>query len=153
MMNGSNNRPAVQRDLRCARTDDAVLRTGATVYSVAQARAIVRRMAEVTASMDPDAFANGHTEDCLVCFVRGPTLIGRRAVRDYMAARLTPERVGFTCGMTLRTMNGNVLGVQWTSTWNDARNDKNIRTRGVGFWIMQGEQVARCDGAVNFWED
>ena len=70
-----------------------------------------------------------------------------------MAARLTPERVGFTCEMTLRTMNGNVLGVQWTNTWNDALTDMNIRTRGVGFWIMQGEQVARCDGAVNFWED
>jgi hypothetical protein len=120
---------------------------------VSQARAIVWRIAEATASMDPDALASRHTEDCLVCFVRGPTLTGRRAVRDYMAGRLTAERVGFTCEMTLRTMNGNVLGVQWASTWNDAPTGKNIRTRGLGFWIMRGEQVARCDGAVNFFED
>ena len=145
--------PAVQRDHNRAETDDAVLESGATVYSVAQARAIVRRMAEVTASMDADAFATGHTEDCVVCFVQGPPLVGRRAVRDHMAGRLTPDRVGYTCEKTLRTLNGNVFGVQWENRWTDRDTGKKIRTRGIEIWVMRGEQVARWDGAVNAWEE
>jgi hypothetical protein len=145
--------PALQRDHQRAETDNAVLQSGATVYTVAEARAIARRVAEVTASMDPDAFANGHTEDCVVCFIQGPPLVGRKAVRDYMAARLTPDRVGYTCEKTLRTLNGNVFGVQWTNSWTERASGKRIRTRGIEFWIMRGEQIARWDGAVNFWEE
>ncbi len=84
---------------------------------------------------------------------QGPPLVGRRAVRDYMARRLTPDRVGYTCEKTLRTLNGNVFGVQWENRWTDRDTGKKIRTRGIEIWVMRGEQVARWDGAVNAWEE
>ncbi len=152
-MSEFKEKPAVQRDHSRAQTDDAVLECGATVYSVAQARAIVKRMAEVTSSKDPDAFANGHTEDCVVGFVQGPMLVGRRALRDFMAGRFGPDRVDYVCEKTLRTLNGNVFGVQWENRWTDRDTGKKIRTRGIEIWVMRGEQVARWDGAVNAWEE
>jgi hypothetical protein len=152
-MSEVKDRPAVQQDYSRAETDDAVLESGATVYTVAQARAIVKHMAEVTTTKDPEAFANGHTEDCIVGFIRGPMLRGRRELRDFMASRFGPDRVDYVCEKTLRTLNGNVFGVQWENRWTDRDTGKKIRTRGIEFWIMRGEQVARWDGAVNFWEE
>ncbi len=111
--------PALERDHHQAETDDAVPGSGATVYSAAEARAVVRRVAEATASMDADAFADGHTEDCIVRLIGGPPLVGRQAVRDYMAPRLTPDRSGYTRERTLRVLNGNVFGVQWTTSWTE----------------------------------
>lgn len=145
--------PARQRDHSLPETDDAVLESGATLYSVAEAREIVRRVAVVSARMDADAFSEGFTEDCVVCFVQGPPLVGRQAVRDYIASRHGPSRGGNTCEKTLRTLNGNVFGVQWTNTWSDPVTGRRTRTRGTEFWIMRGDRIARWDGAVNAWEE
>ena len=77
----------LQADHRSPHTDDAVLQSGATVFTVAEAKAIVRRITRAAASMDPDAIADLHTEDCVVAFVQRPEFHGRLAARDFMASR------------------------------------------------------------------
>jgi ketosteroid isomerase-like protein len=143
----------LQADHRSPHTDDAVLQSGATVFTVAEAKAIVRRITRAAASMDPDAIADFHTEDCVVAFVQGPELHGRLAVRDFMASRPRSGRVGYVCDKALRAMNGNVLCVLATSAWTDRDTGKRMRTRGVEIFVLRGEEIARTDGALNTWEE
>lgn len=130
-------------------TDDAALAAGATVFSVERARQIVQKTAEVTASGDADAFANGFTADCLVRF-NHLELRGKRAVRDFFHPRFISRR-DFTCDKSLRSLSGNVFGVIWTNTWTEIETSKKMAGKGVEFWVMEDELVARWDASFTAW--
>lgn len=124
-------------------TNDDMLAAGPSIYSVAEARRIVQFFAEVTTSQNAEAFANGFTEDCVVLFPPIPILRGRKAVLDWRASR---ERFNdFVCRKSLRALSGNVFGVTYLSRWTDPKTRAPQERRGVEFWVMDSEQIARWD--------
>lgn len=134
-------------------TDDAVLESGTSLISVQEARALVRHFADVTTSRDPDAFVAGFTEDSVTWFPPQPLLHGRQALRDFMAGGLAAFGDDFVCTKSLRTINGNVLGVSWVNTWKHRRSGEPMRARGVEFWILRDGRIARWDCAQVAWKD
>ena len=135
-------------------TPDEVLAAGAREYSVAEAKAIVRRFAEVTTSCDADAFVQGFTEDCVVSYNEHANITGREALRAFMAPRFAgferPE-VRFLCRKVLRSLTGNVFGVIWVNHWIDAKTQKPMRSKGLEFWNMRDGRIARWDAALWAW--
>jgi len=139
----------VQQDL-VDETSDAALAAGASTIGVERARALVRRFAELTTSMDVDAFVAGFTDDCVARFGRFPELLGKAALREFARHYLVRSRVKhFSCRKTLRSLNGNVIGVTWISEWTDAETNKCLKGRGFEFWIMRDDRIARWDAAFN----
>lgn len=135
--------PALQTNLSDI-TDDAVLAQGATTaMTVEKARALVKMFAEVTASQDSEAFLSGFTNDCVVWYPPNRPMQGKDALRQFLGKR--GYRNEFTCTKQLRSINGNVLGVTWLSQWADPKDGARHERRGVEFWIMRGEQIARWD--------
>lgn len=135
--------PALQTDLSDA-TDDAVLALGATAaMPLEKARALVKMFSDVTASQDTEAFLSGFTDDCVVWYPPGKAMHGKAALREFLSKR--GHRNEFTCTKELRTLNGNVLGVTWVSRWVDPDEGRHHERRGVEFWIVRGEQIARWD--------
>ena len=133
-------------------TPDKVLATGASEYSVADARAIVKRFAEVTTSLDIDTFAQGFTTDCVTSFNEFAEMKGRDALRQFMGARFRHLRAagsGFVCRKVLRALTGNIFGVIWLNEWIESR--KPMRSKGVEFWVMKDGQIARWDCSTTMW--
>ena len=87
-------------------TPDDVLAVGAREYSVAEAKAIVRRFAEVTTACDVATFVQGFTEDCVVSFNEHAEVKGHDALHRFMAPRFAgfdrPE-TQFLCRKVLRS--------------------------------------------------
>jgi ketosteroid isomerase-like protein len=134
---------ALQTDLLDV-TDDAVLAAGATsAMPLEKARALVQMFADVTASQDTEAFLSGFTDDCVVWYPPNKPMEGKKVLREFLQQR--SHRSDFTCTKQLRTINGNVLGVTWVSQWVDPKGGIRNERRGVEFWIMRGEQIARWD--------
>jgi hypothetical protein len=135
-------------------TPDDVLAIGVREYSVAEAKAIVRRFAEVTTSCDVDAFVAGFTDDCVVSFNEHADITGHEALRTFMmplfAGYGRPE-VRFLCRKVLRSLTGNVFGVIWVNHWIDAKTRKAMRSKGLEYWIMRDGRIARWDAAVWAW--
>jgi nuclear transport factor 2 (NTF2) superfamily protein len=127
------------------RTNDRELAAGSSELSVAKAREIVALFARVTTSRDIDDFVSGFTEDCVFRFNCSPEMTGRQALREYMGARLGRYPDSYKCEKTLRAISGNILGVEFVSTWIDKESGKPMIGRGSEFWIMRGEQIARWD--------
>jgi ketosteroid isomerase-like protein len=135
-------------------TSDSVLKTGAGEYSVAEARAIVSRFAEVTTSLDINTFVQGFTEDCIVSFNEHAEMKGREAVRQFMGPRwdhLAAPGSGFICRKALRSLTGNVFGVIWLNDWVDAKAGRPMRSKGVEFWVMKDSRIARWDCSGTVW--
>jgi nuclear transport factor 2 (NTF2) superfamily protein len=125
-------------------TDDSTLNAGTTIISVEKARALVELFAKVTTTRNADAVANGFTEDCIGRF-NCTELRGREAIRAFFADRLPRFPDSYRCEKTLRSINGNVVGVTWHSTWKDPVTKKPMEGRGTEFWVMRGDQVARWE--------
>ena len=113
-------------------TDDATLNAGTTVISVQKARALVKLFAEVTTSRNADAVANGFTEEC-VARSNCTELRGREAIRAFFADRFPRFSDFFKCEKTLRSINGNVIGVTRHSTWEDSTTKRPMEGRGIEF--------------------
>jgi ketosteroid isomerase-like protein len=142
-MQAMTDAPALQLELSDT-TDDAVLAHGATTtMTVEKTRALVKMFADVTASPDIEAFLSGFTDDCVVWYPPDRPMQGKPALREFLSKRA--NRSDFTCTKQLRTINGNVLGVTWVSQWVDPNAGTRHERRGVEFWIMRGEQIARWD--------
>lgn len=142
--------PALQTDLSDA-TDDAVLAHGATAtMTVENARRLVKLFADVTACQDSEAFLAGFTDDCVVWYPPNRPMQGKQALREFLSKR--GHRSEFTCTKQLRTINGNVLGVTWLSQWLDPKGGTRHERRGVEFWIMRGEHIARWDCSTTTYE-
>jgi len=125
-------------------TDDAMYNAGTTLISVEKARALVELFAKVTTSRDANAVANGFTEDCIGRF-NCTELRGREQIRAFFAERFPRFSHSYKCVKTLRSINGNVLGVTWHSTWEDPVTKKPMQGRGTEFWVMRGDLVAQWD--------
>lgn len=123
------------------------LGAGASVISVSDALAVVRRFAEVTTQRDGETFAEGFTDDCVVSYALLPAMRGRSAVREFFVPRLARLPDSFRCEKTLRTLNGNVLGVEYHNSWIDPESGAPAYGRGAEFWVMEGLQIARWDAA------
>ena len=135
-------------------TPDSVLESGASEYSVAEARAIVARFAEVTTSLDINTFVQGFTEDCIVSFNEHAEMNGREAVRQLMGPRfdhLAAPGSEFICRKALRSLTGNVFGVIWLNNWVDAKAGRPMRSKGVEFWVMKESRIARWDCSSTAW--
>ncbi|MGM0583955.1 MAG: nuclear transport factor 2 family protein [Pseudomonadota bacterium] len=135
-------------------TPDETLAVGAGEYSVAEARAIVQRFAEVTTSLDPDAFAEGFTEDSVTNFNEHSNIIGRQGIRDFMAPRFAHLGAGgdFLCRKTLRSLTGHVFGAIWINHWVDGKSGALMRSKGVEFWTMRDGLIARWDASLFAWK-
>lgn len=127
------------------RTNDSELAAGASTIPIAKAKALVDLFARVTTSRNIDDFVNGFTEDCVCRFNCSPEMRGRKELREYMSARLGRYPDSYRCEKTLRSISGNVLGVEFVSTWLDKESGKPMIGRGSEFWIMRGDQIARWD--------
>lgn len=135
-------------------TPDDVLAVGAREYSVAEARAIVRRFAEVSTSCEVESFVSGFTEDCVVSFNEHADIVGHDALRSFMVPRFTrfsAPGAQYLCRKVLRSLTGNVFGVIWINHWIDAETRKAMRSKGVEFWIMRDGRIARWDAAIAAW--
>ncbi|MBV9359788.1 MAG: nuclear transport factor 2 family protein [Betaproteobacteria bacterium] len=128
-------------------TDDAVLVSGATVFSVEEARKLVAWFAEVTTARRVDEFLSGFTEDCVVQYGGMKPLAGRSALRPLARQLLGPRYKDLLCQKALRSLNGNVIGASWISEWTDAETGERRSGRGLEFWILRGRQIARWDAA------
>lgn len=134
-------------------TSDADLAGGTSVYSVEQAKRIVEAFARTTSEQDVEAFVQGFTEDCVVQFPTAPTVVGHDALRRLMAGFFSKEgRLDFVCHKRLRAISGNVLGVVWFNDWIDARTRQHRQSKGVEFWVMRGERIARWDACTASWD-
>ena len=133
-------------------TDEAVIASGVSDIPLAEARRLVAMFAEITTSANVERFLSGFTEDCVVQFGRFPTMRGKEQLRPFVESMFSPRLKNFVCRKALRTLSGNVIGVTWTSEWIDANSGKQKAGRGLEFWIMRGELIARWDAAVNSWD-
>jgi len=138
----------VQLDLTDS-TTDAVLESGATVFTVAEARELVAMFARVTSAKDADAFLDGFTDDCVVQYGAFPMLTGKKALRTLVKQMFSPRFDNFVCRKSLRCLNGNVIGGSWVSDWVDLDTGTRRSGRGFEFWIMRGRKIARWDAAFN----
>jgi ketosteroid isomerase-like protein len=127
-------------------TDEADLRAGASTMGLEHARELVQFFAEVTTSKDVEAFLAGFTDDCVVQYNQFPIMHGKDALRPFMQKILSPRR-DFVCRKTLQCLSGNVIGAMWLATWTDSDSGKPKSGRGLEFWIMRGDQIARWDAS------
>jgi len=135
-------------------TSDDVLALGAREYSMADAKAIVARFAEVSTSCDIDTFLSGFTEDCVVSFNEHADIRGQAGLRALMAprfARFSAPGTSYVCRKALRSLNGNVFGVIWINHWIDPETRKAMRSKGVEFWNMRDGRIARWDASIVAW--
>jgi ketosteroid isomerase-like protein len=132
-------------------TGDGPLLAGHSCISLGQARTFVELFAKATSSRDPEVFAAGFTEDCVTWFPPQPELRCRSALRDFMAAGFVALGDDYICTKSLRTLSGNVLGVTSMSTWTNKRSGETMMGRGVEFWIMRDQQIARWDCSQTVW--
>lgn len=133
-------------------TDDAVLASGTSEFTVSDARALVKLFAEVTTSKDVDAFLSGFVEDCVVQYSHFPIMRGKTTFRPFVVEMFSPRIEHFHCEKSLRMLNGNVIGGTWTATWLDGKTKKKKAGRGFEFWIMRNKLIARWDAAFNSWD-
>ncbi len=133
-------------------TSDADLAAGTSVFSIERAKRIVETFARVTTSQDADAFVSGFTENCVVHYPPDAVLRGRQALHERMSRFFSSGKKDFTCNKRLRSISGNVLGVVWINEWTDAGTGKRMNSKGVEFWTMSGERIARWDAATAVWE-
>ena len=133
-------------------TDEAVIVSGVSEIPLAEAQRLVAMFAEATTAKDVERFLAGFTEDCVVHFGRFPVMRGKGQLRPFVATMFSPRLAHFVCRKTLRSVNGNVLGVTWTTEWRDASSGKMKAGRGLEFWIMRGSRIARWDAAFNSWD-
>jgi len=133
-------------------TDDAVLAEGASVRSVAEAKAIIQTISDVSTRQDLEEFVSGFTEDCVVQLDDHPEICGREALRALIKARrATANRQNFSCEKRLRCLSGNVLGCSWHNRWTDPTTGKAMEGPGLEFWIMRDGKIARWDGSAHGW--
>jgi nuclear transport factor 2 (NTF2) superfamily protein len=150
----TETQPGMDALLWAGETPDEVLQLGAKEYCVADARAIVRRFAEVTTSLDVDAFVSGFTADSVTAFNQHPEIQGRDALRSFMEprfAKLAEPGADYRCRKFLRSLNGNVFGVIWLSEWTDVQNDQPMQQKGVESWVMDDGRIGRWDAAAFVW--
>lgn len=138
-----SSEPSMQAELTDATNDDVLAPGSTSVMPLSRARELVKMFADVTASQDTEAFLSGFTDDCIAWYPPNKPMHGKQALRDFLSKR-TPRK-DFNCTKQLRTINGNVLGVTWLSQWSDPETGGRHERRGVEFWIMRGEQIARWD--------
>ncbi|WP_206420115.1 nuclear transport factor 2 family protein [Minwuia thermotolerans] len=126
-------------------TEDQVLASGPEEISIEKARELVQFFAEVSTSLDAERFLEGFTDDCIVRYGTFPEMRGKEKFRPFVDAMMSAKMKNFFCRKELRTINGNVLGVQWENDWVDADSGKRKTGRGLEFWILRGERIARWD--------
>jgi len=134
-------------------TPDADLRAGTAVWNVERARAIVAFFAQVTTTQDVERFVSGFTEDCEVHLSPLEPIRGHDALRTLMGRFFSADRLEFRCDKQLRAISGDVLGVVWSNRWVDRASGRRMRSKGVEFWVMDGERIARWDAAQNAWPE
>jgi hypothetical protein len=135
-------------------TPDDVLAAGAREYSVAEAKAIVQRFAEVSTSCTPDTFISGFTEDCIVSFNEHANIVGPAALRAFMLPRFTmfsAPGTNYLCRKVLRSLCGSTFGVVWINHWIDTKSGKTMRSKGLEYWNMRDGRIARWDAAIVAW--
>ena len=133
-------------------TQDDVIASGVSELSVQQAKDLVKLFAEVTTSKNVEDFVSGFTEDCVVQYGEFPVMVGKKQFRPFVEQMFSPRLEDFVCTKSLRTLNGNVIGGTWNASWIDAATGKTKAGRGIEFWIMRGNQIARWDAAFNAWD-
>jgi ketosteroid isomerase-like protein len=133
-------------------TDNEDLAAGPGLIGLEHARALVRQFAEVTTSKDVDALLAGFPDGCIVQYGAFPVMRGKEALRPFVKEMFSPRLRDFICEKTLRTLSGNVIGGTWTATWTDAKSGKPRSGRGLEFWTMRGDQIARWDANFASWD-
>ncbi len=128
-------------------TDDDDLAAGASLIGLQHAKELVQHFAEVTTSKDVEAFLAGYTDDCVVQYGQFPVMHGKDALRPFVEQMFSPRLQDFVCRKILRCLSGNVLGVMWLATWTDAKSGKRKTGRGLEFWLMRGDKIARWDAS------
>lgn len=135
-------------------TPDEMLAIGAREYSVAEAKAIVKRFAEVSTARDLNRFLTGFTENAVVSFNEHADIVGHDALRAFMIQRFTylgRPGANYLCRKVLRTLNGNVFGVVWVNHWQDPDTGREMRSKGLEYWTMDDGRIARWDASVAAW--
>jgi nuclear transport factor 2 (NTF2) superfamily protein len=125
--------------------DDNELAAGVSKISVEKAKSLVALFARVTTSRNIAEFVGGFTEDCVTRFNCSPEMHGRDELRAFMRPRLARYPESYRCDKRLRAISGNVLGVEFVSTWLDQETGKPMIGRGSEFWLMRGDQILRWD--------
>lgn len=131
-------------------TSDHSLCAGATIIPLNRAKNLVARFAEVTSSRDASSFVRGFTADCLVRF-NSVELSGKDALERFMTSLFAPLSASFVCEKTLRSISGDVLGVEWVNHWIDPNSGKAMKSRGSEFWVMRDDCIARWDAVSAVW--
>ena len=78
-------------------TDDAVVASGVSDISLAEARRLVALFADVTTSKDVERFLGGFTDDCVVQFGHFPTMRGKQQLRPFVESMFSPRLKDFVC--------------------------------------------------------
>jgi hypothetical protein len=99
------------------------------------------------------SFVAGFTDDCEIHYAPYPPVRGHDGVRQLIERHFSPDRAGFVCRKQLRAISGDVLGVVWCNSWTDRRTGRAMRSKGVEFWRMRGDRIARWDAAAVAWPD
>jgi len=58
---------------------------------------------------------------------------------------------GFLCRKVLRSLSGPVFGVVWVNHRADPETGEAKRSKGVEFWLMRDDMIARWDASFNAW--
>lgn len=135
-------------------TPDEALALGAREYPLAEAKAIVQFFAEVSTSLDLDRFLTGFTPDCVVSFNEHADITGHAALRDFMAPRFAyfgRPGANYLCRKVLRALNGPLFGVVWVNHWREPDTGREMRSKGVEYWLMDSGRITRWDASFTAW--
>jgi len=66
-------------------------------------------------------------------------------------AHFGAPNTGFLCRKVLRSLSGPVFGVVWVNHWADPETGEAKRSKGVEFWLMRDDMIARWDASFNAW--
>ena len=116
-----------------------------------QAEAAVRAAEAAFASGDVDRMLADFTDDCVVRFAEQPDMNGKEELGRFLRARMA-RQTGYGLKKTLRAVQGNIVGVQWSGWWTDAVTGKAMEGKGLEFWTVRDRKIAIWDAAFNVWE-
>ncbi|MHB8576878.1 MAG: nuclear transport factor 2 family protein [Dehalococcoidia bacterium] len=124
----------------------------ANAISVETATRIVNGVEEAFGAADIERIMLGFTDDAVAIFATLPPMNGRAEIERFIRARFRRQR-NYRLTKQLRMAQGEMIGNVWEGSWDDAESGRRVVGRGVEFWTMRGEQIARWEAAFNVLEE
>lgn len=131
------------RSRRVVKTEHDRQRAGAVAF-MARAEVAFR-------AADVDAVLELFDDDVVVVFGDFPIMHGKAAYHEFLRARMARQQ-NYRPTTTVRSIDGDVIGSSWESTWTDARSGSLMCGRGCEFVRVRDGKAIEFVVSFNAWD-